>query len=337
MYISDNLYSRRCSYVDLPDREFFAEALRIAGEMQMSIAGSGVSKEFVKKHTPIAHISCLSKQTSGENDVDRRYIHGERARRRFLMGDVDFNPGQEKESKDLRERLISFAHAEKTPLMIYPTISYPQKPRFRFVFLTTRLMDGTQYHKTMLGLYSKVGYEATDASDFNIAMNRNLPVFDSREQVDAVFSTFEDGSLEPLDWSPLAKGVRLPKRKKPRLEEASASDHAVKMSEQLLLKGAVRLAGSPVCQSYDAGFWRVVASLAAAVVCGGISEKTALAVLDVLAQRATDDVSEQRRWRVGNANLLRQHEQRLSLDSDALSKTKPLSKWKEFVLAVDVD
>lgn len=336
MYVSKNLFDKSCSYIDLDDRQFFMTAIERAIEALPEVERSSISKDALKRATPIAHISKLSKQTKAEDVVDRRYVHSDRARRSFLMGDVDFDAGQETESKRLRAKLIGLANRHRTPILIYPTVSAPGKPRFRFVFLAKRLMNETQYHQAMSWLYQQVGEEPTDASDLRMSANRNLPVFDDESQLPLIYSTFPDESREPLDNS-LWKDMPKPKKASFRLSDEqrklSSERHSAKLDSRKLLEGAELMCGTPVTKSYDK-FWLIVASLAASVVCGGCDEQTALSVLDKLAE-AGEDEAQVRRWKADNPSLLYSHINRLAADRAQLEMTRPLLAWSEFSNARD--
>ena len=50
-------------------------------------------------------------------------------------------------NRDLRYKLIKFAENYNTPIVIYPTISFPEKPRFRVVFFVKRQLNEKNYFK----------------------------------------------------------------------------------------------------------------------------------------------------------------------------------------------
>ena len=62
----------------------------------------------------------------------------ERARNRYLIIDADYDVGEEDKSQELYDKLIALAKKHNTKLVIYPTISYPTKPRFRAVLFTKK-------------------------------------------------------------------------------------------------------------------------------------------------------------------------------------------------------
>ena len=98
----------------------------------------------MKSQSPIAFISKFSKQLDIECEVPRKALNDSRARRAFIMGDVDLGEDDWRTYFDMRNNLVKLAKANFTPLLMYPTMSYPDKPRFRFVFLPKRALNQKQ-------------------------------------------------------------------------------------------------------------------------------------------------------------------------------------------------
>lgn len=335
MFISDNLYDRTCRYVDLDDRAFFSAALSAARDLEPRLADASLTKVQIKERTPLVHISKFSKQTRADELCDRRHVHGDRARRRFVMMDVDYDADERRESAKTRNKLVAVANRLSTPLMIYPTVSYPEKPRFRAVLLTSRLMDANSHWKAMRWLYDQIGCEPTDDSDMRMNTNRNLPVFDCDEQLSFVYDTFGDGSRTPLDNSLWKKYPDMPARYRPvkNFRPTNPGDHAVKLDPALVVQGARKMALNPRAQKYDT-FWQIVASLAAAVACGGLDEDSARRALVEMAAAAPDEAT-RARWASENQTLFDKQSSQLVSD-DALSRTRPLTRYNEFSKCRDV-
>lgn len=335
MYISTCLFDTTCVFVDAGDEDFFKSSLDNAIALFEKFKDQTVNPDVVKQNTPICHVSTLWKKTDEEVAVSRKEVHGDRARRKFIMIDADFNPGEEAESHLMQEKLKALAEKHKTPLMLYPTVSFPTKPRFRAVLLSKRGMNASQYYQAVSWLFQEIDFTPNDNSDLRINMNRNLPVFINQAQVDNVYSTFKlkDGGLSPLD-NKLWKEMPLPPKFKPSNEiEVDVTMHDFSFDEVKLLEGARRMSKSKIALQYET-FWRVVASIAAAVIRESISENTAHAMLDVLAE-AGDDPDRSAYWKNENRKLLVKQMSEISADpAFKLQVTRPLCSYSEFRTAV---
>lgn len=330
MYITNSMYDLYAKYVDLDDRTFFSRSVEIAKENMFKL--QEVEIDRIKQSTPVCYMSSLSSQKSEEQIVLRKVLNSSRGRRKFLMIDADFEIGQEIDSEKLIERLKSFADKMKTPLLIYPTISYPEKPRFRAVLLVKRGLNDSKYWCAMKWLYNELETEILDASDLRITANRNLPIFCNEEQVKAVYSTFDDTSLEPLDNS-LWKDVKAPPKQE-LSEEQLADLKEVEYDEEMLLEGSKILAKRKIAKSYET-FWHVVASIAAAVRLEQVDEEVAYEMLDNFAQ-AGEEQTKIRAWEIGNRELYNQFSTQYKEIPENIVKARPLNSFSEFVKAVRI-
>lgn len=330
MYITNSMYDLYAKYVDLDDRTFFSRSVDIAKENMFKL--QEVEIDRIKQSTPVCYMSSLSSQKSEEQIVLRKVLNSSRGRRKFLMIDADFEIGQEIDSEKLIERLKSFADKMKTPLLIYPTISYPEKPRFRAVLLVKRGLNDSKYWCAMKWLYDQLETEILDASDLRITANRNLPIFCNEEQVKAVYSTFDDLSLEPLDNS-LWKDVKAPPKQE-LSEEQLADLKEVEYDEEILLEGSKILAKRKIAKSYET-FWHVVASIAAAVRLEQVDEEVAYEMLDNFAQ-AGEEPTKIRAWEIGNRELYNQFSTQYKEIPENIVKARPLNSFSEFVKAVRI-
>lgn len=327
MYITRNIYEKYATFVDMPDREFFIASLEKAKEMFPKLVE--VDADSIKANTPVCYMSDVRKRTPEEVIIDRKEMNTNRGRRRYMMIDADFEYGQEKESAELIDKIKKFGEKYSTPVMIYPTISYPDKPRFRAVFLIARLVDSRKYWSAVTWLYKELDYTSTDATDLRITANRNLPVFCNSEQIEAIYSTFEDDSLKPLQnslWSDIVA---------PASKELSEEDieeiRSFSYDVDKLIAGCNKISKAQIAKSY-ATFWQLVASVAAAVVLEQIDQEVAEEMMRILASAAEDDYTRSK-WETGNIEML------IRFISDyqsinQLMKARPLYTYKEFLKAV---
>ena len=330
MYVTSSIYDTFARFVDLDDRSFFTQALSIAKDNYLKLVEEDRSK--IKQHTPVCFISTLSGKKDSENFASRKLLNTDRARRKFLMIDADFSEGEEERSERLREKLKELATNYRTPLMIYPTVSYPEKPRFRAVLLVKRGLTPQKYWSAMTWLYRELETSVLDKSDLKISANRNLPVFCNDEQVEKIYSTFEDMSLKELDNS-LWKDIESPKKNqltKDQLEDLSN----VTYDEDKLIDGAKEISKKEIVKSYET-FWQIAASLAAGVILEQIEEDLAFEILDMLAE-VGENPSQVSKWQSGNRELYQQFKSQYSEIPENIAKARPLHTYTEFSSAATI-
>lgn len=330
MYVTSSIYDTFARFVDLDDRSFFTQALSIAKDNYLKLLEEDRSK--IKQHTPVCFISTLSGKKDSENFASRKLLNTDRARRKFLMIDADFSEGEEERSERLQEKLKELATNYRTPLMIYPTVSYPEKPRFRAVLLVKRGLTPQKYWSAMTWLYRELETSVLDKSDLRISANRNLPVFCNDEQVEKIYSTFEDMSLKELDNS-LWKDIESPKKNqltKDQLEDLSN----VTYDEDKLIDGAKEISKKEIVKSYET-FWQIAASLAAGVILEQIEEDLAFEILDMLAE-VGENPSQVSKWQSGNRELYQQFKSQYSEIPENIAKARPLHTYTEFSSAATI-
>lgn len=330
MYVTSSIYDTFARFVDLDDRSFFTQALSIAKDNYLKLVEEDRSK--IKQHTPVCFISTLSGKKDSENFASRKLLNTDRARRKFLMIDADFSEGEEERSERLQEKLKELATNYRTPLMIYPTVSYPEKPRFRAVLLVKRGLTPQKYWSAMTWLYRELETSVLDKSDLRISANRNLPVFCNDEQVEKIYSTFEDMSLKELDNS-LWKDIESPKKNqltKDQLEDLSN----VTYDEDKLIDGAKEISKKEIVKSYET-FWQIAASLAAGVILEQIEEDLAFEILDMLAE-VGENPSQVSKWQSGNRELYQQFKSQYSEIPENIAKARPLHTYTEFSSAATI-
>lgn len=335
MYVAQNLYSRYAQFIDLSDRDFFSKSLEIAIK-DFQKARDADLELMTKKRAPIVLVSNLSARTAEETFIARKQVHDiKRAKRRFLMIDADFEAHQKEDSAELRERIIDFGEKYQTPVMIYPTQSFPAKPRFRAVFLTNTLLSDVRYEQAMRWLHGELGIEKSlDPADLRVTTNRNLPAFTNDDQVTHCFSTFDDENLEVLDWKLWKDTTELPKRDVVFERENPFEDMEFSYDFEILKDGASQLAGSVLCQKYDQ-FWKVVQSIALEVIEGRLDIEQAEEVVQILARDSGAEELKTQSWEVENVKLLHSTIERLKNSVEDRSKTRPMSTYIEFMIAIN--
>lgn len=338
MYAAPTIFSRIVHYVDVSDVDFFKSALAIACDRFKSGQVSERSDiKQVKQNTPVVFASQLSKPTPEEKiTITRKEVNGERARRKFLMIDADFDPGDEKDSEETRQKMIDLAASLNTPILIYPTVSFPDKPRFRAVMFSRRALSSDQYYQAMSWWYDQLGAEPFDDSDTRMSANRNAPMFVSEEQVNNVYSTLDDESLELLDtklWNSYPKPKKKEKIDYSSLHESDAGLAGVKFDSKKLVKATLDIGQTPLGESRNK-CWKFIESVASAVLSGKVSRDTADKMMEALADRAENE-PKKREWTEGNIAMLESSMKKLNDDKDAWKYVKPLTAYSEILFVAD--
>lgn len=371
MYISRNLYDPVATYINLSDQEFFKEALKTATDNyyhhEKELAEDEISDKFNRvKHaaTPVFYATTVSKRTA--DDISRPRVElNDRLRRKFIVLDMDFAATDQDNSVALRELLIYFAKKFHCQLVIYPTPSYPEKPRFRaIVFTGSQLTEKTYWQAahwlTDMLMHPDRIYSAADVKNGKVDLtgaikmamslsdkfdqgfdkiksNNNLPVFINQAQVDAVYSNLDDDEFKPLkpsadhlwrskEWA--KKANKQFKRSVKVDQSRQAADDAVKLDADKLLVAAEEYAQTDDAKNYET-FWPFVYSLARAVVVGQVGSGTAALILKKVADGAPDTVT-QTAWQTGNQQLYQTALDRIQSGKSALTSIRPLIKYPHF-------
>lgn len=332
MYISQNVYDRDARYIDLSDQDFFHEAIKIAkrkyeDDKSNEIIYTDEDIEQIKKNqTPVFFASNLTKRSNQEIFVRRRGLK-DRLRRKYLIIDADFNQGEEEQSQELFDKAISLAEEYETPIVIYPSASYPLKPRYRIIFFVKRMLNATSYKKAMIWLYSELETEATDRSDFYITGNNNAPIFFNEAQLDKIIDTTQNKDLKPLNnklWSHI-------KVKK----ERSQQDYQLKTEyDRYPIKKDefTRMMSFMSIDSYDE-FWKFSYSLLRAEINDQITHDQALDAMKIISQVAPNDET-QLQWEQDNINKYQSFKSGVEDGTIDLKRSLPLVRYDEYIQAM---
>lgn len=332
MYISQNVYDRDARYIDLSDQDFFHEAIKIAkrkyeDDKSNEIIYTDENIEQIKKNqTPVFFASNLTKRSNQEIFVRRRGLK-DRLRRKYLIIDADFNQGEEEQSQELFDKAISLAEEYETPIVIYPSASYPLKPRYRIIFFVKRMLNATSYKKAMIWLYSELETEATDRSDFYITGNNNAPIFFNEAQLDKIIDTTQNKDLKPLNnklWSHI-------KVKK----ERSQQDYQLKTEyDRYPIKKDefTRMMSFMSIDSYDE-FWKFSYSLLRAEINDQITHDQALDAMKMISQVAPNDET-QLQWEQDNINKYQSFKSGVEDGTIDLKRSLPLVRYDEYIQAM---
>lgn len=334
MYVTKNLYEGYATFIDVPDHEFFHHAIQAAivrlQEGHMDLLDVDKIKQEL---TPVVYCSSVISKTKDDDIIARTELN-QRSTKKYLIIDVDYNIGEEDESNRVRNRLLELSEELKCKLILYPTVSYPLKPRFRAVLFANRSMGDVAYHQAITWLYEQLGVDATDKNDFRVTTNHNLPVFTNDNQLDAIYDNTENDEYGLLDnalWKLYPK-IKSNRSKKKQFVPAKSKYDDVKLGRFHVIQGAKLLAKESEMLDYSY-FWKIVHSVARAEIMEQITNELALTLMDIFASATTDEATKNE-WEYSNRLEYNKTLNSLRGNEERLYKAKPLfsyDEWKQYV------
>ena len=329
MYISQNVYDLDVRYIDLNDLDFFHESIKLAKEKYNldklnDIVYTDKDIDYIKKtQTPVFFASNLSKRSNNEIFVKRKGLK-DRLRRKFLIIDADFDKGEEDQSQELFNKAINLSKEYNTPLVIYPSASYPTKPRYRVVFFVKRMLNATSYKKAMTWLYEQLNVDVTDKSDFYITSNNNAPIFFNDAQIDKIIDTTQDENLEPLN-NKLWSHIKVKNESKKQDYKLTTEYDMYEISK----KEFTSMMKLMTIDSYD-DFWKFAYSILRAEKNNQINEDQALEAMKLITSSAPNDETALL-WEQDNINFYQKFKSNYESGSIDISKSLPLTRYDEYI------
>lgn len=328
MYMTKNVYQRNVTYYDGDDITIFhyliekAKSVFIENSNYFESLSDDEIKKLKKNNTPVIFASTVSSMKPAFDFSLIRSDMNDRARRRYLIIDADFDAGKEESSQYLYNKIIEVAKEHNTPLIIYPTVSYPEKPRFRAVMFTKNLLGAAEYYQAMSWWYDQLGifminknaradqdvYEvleglekdlvdAADTSNTNIRSNNNAPFFVNFDQLEAIYDNTQAEGLELLEkslWKEYDK-PKLPKRQ--NFDDHNMLDE-YKLSDEFLDKAVHDFAKTDFAKDYNT-FWRFLHSVARAEDKKQITPEQVDKILNWVAETG-DNNDKELVWKLNN-------------------------------------
>lgn len=331
MYICRNLYDNWAFSIDLPDTDFFHQAIKEAKSAWEKTKTNPTT--ISKQQAPIFFCSTLAAATKEEEVVPRAEVYNKkRTKRRFLVIDADYNQGQEDEAARLLEAARALAQKHNTYYLIYPTDSYPTKPRYRLIFFTSQLLNNRRYAQAISWLTEELGVELTDTSDKRINSNYNLPIINSQAQYEAIETNLNQDKLNPLDWKLWKDTHPMPKE----VEEA-IYDHQSKTHtgyDPYLLELAATVTAELGLVTDYLPFFSLTESIALEVIDGKLDEEQARRLMVLLAENSTAPAAQRTLWAEENTQALSQAIRSIGQRPGLRVRIKPLSERDGFDVAV---
>lgn len=328
MYVTSNYYQKDARYIDMTDLDFFHYSLKIAeDQLQERLDKKGAyTKEEIDeakmKEVPVMYATTVSSKKPDEVFLARKEISS-RARNRHLIIDADFNEGEEKEAEDFKRECVALALSYETPIFIYPTPSYPDKPRFRVIFFVKRVLSEATYFQAMTWLYDELNAEPNDKSDLYIKSSNNAPSFFNEAQLDGVIDKTQDKNLKPLDNS-LWRDYDKPKVRKANTGK-SKYDELMITDEELVIGST--LIAPMIGDDYDF-FWKFASSLYRAEHFEQISQEQAEKVMKIIASGITNQ-NRVKETELDNLTYYTELRGRLANDEVSMMKARPLLSYDE--------
>lgn len=334
MYISKNIYQTECQFVNLSEIEFFNTLLKNAINLFEKLKNEDVDlsneiDKIKKTMTPVIYASTVTNFQKSKDSILKRIDLNKRIKCRYFFIDCDFNNGEEIESISFRKKLINFAKEMNTPIIIYPTISFPNKPRYRAIFFTEKLMGDIDYYKCIKWFYEKIKEEPKDTFDFSIKNTNNAPIFTSDSQIKNIFNTSLNSKLKPLD-NALWKNIEGKKSKKVNkaIKESFEIFDKLEVKKEKFLEAMTEFSLSEKAKNY-ATFSPLMYSLARAELVGQITSEIAEESLIICANAANDDFTKEH-WKIDNINKYNKILEKMSEDEDMFNNAFPILYRNDF-------
>lgn len=287
MYYTKNLYQSYAKYHEMDSQQFMYKMCYMAYQRYQK------GKKLKKSEAPVVYGSSVKDFNIEEDNVIARVEMNDRGVLRDFIGiDWDFNEGDEDKLKTLKQNIHTFAQEYQTPVYMYATHSYPEKPRVRTVMFTQNEMNGIEYAKAVTFVEDKLGISHNDEGNYDIKHNFNLPVINNKSQLECMTFYMKD-DFDKLD-NQLWQDVKPKKRGYAQnmsvktipisdMESYSHSDESLKKALNYLSKNMKK--GNNKNLDFDnwSNFFQFLHALARGEVLGTISHEQALFILKTVA------------------------------------------------------
>ena len=201
MYFSKGIYMKKVFFDDMNSFDFFKKSCLLAKKAYDN--GISFSK---KKGSPVVY-STNVKNFIPQHDkvIFRTELNSRGALRDFIGIDWDLEKGDSDKLKQAILGCKKFSEKYNASYIIYPTSSFPKKPRMRSVFFIDKLLNSEEYAKGVTFILKEIGIDPNDDNNFDVKHQFNLPVFTNEYQLKLVkivqkellsFELFKDVSID---------------------------------------------------------------------------------------------------------------------------------------------
>ena len=326
MYFAQNFYERYAHYQEITTLKFFHEMTKKA------IRRHNNGKKLKKNETPVVFGTTINDFDKDKDNIITRIEMNQRGVLRDFIGiDWDFDEGEEDKLTHVLESLSRFTKEFETPVLIYPTASFPKKPRIRTVMFTDGLMDNKSYSKAVTFVEEYIGESHKDESNYDLKHNFNLPVINNKEQKGMLHFLMKD-THKPLDrnlWENVTPKVKTHNSNEKPIKETAVSyyektphsDREVKEGLNALNEESKQAQkGSQFDFNRYYSFFQFLHALARAEVIGSITHEQALAILKDVADG-------NREWEQRNREDYTHELPRVQEDETKLKRARLLSYY----------
>lgn len=325
MYFAQNYFERYAHFQEISALKFFYDLSKKAVRRYKN------GKKLNKQQTPVVFGTSIQDFNSTKDNVIARIEMNQRGVLRDFIGiDWDFDTGEEDKLQTVLESLRTFSQKHETPVLIYPTASYPKKPRIRTVMFTKEMMNGSEYDKAVTFVEQVLGVHHNDETNYDIKHNFNLPVINNDAQLQRLELIMKH-THKPLDnelWSETKPSSKKTQRDgnthiKETLvtpeEKESHTNAQVKEGLDWLNKERRRAKqGSQFDFKRYFSFFQFQHAIARAEVIGSITRQQALMIMQYVADGNSD-------WERRNVEDYQHELPRVQEDESKLKRAKPLS------------
>ena len=205
MYFAKNYHEKYAHYQEISTLKFFHDITKKAIRRYKN------GKKLPKNKMPVVFGTTINDFDKNKDNIIARIETNQRGVLRDFIGiDWDFDEGEEDKLENVLESLSRFTEQYETPILIYPTASFPKKPRIRTVMFTKELMDNVEYSKAVTFVEKYIGENHNDESNYNLKHNFNLPAINNKEQMKMLYFVMKDAH-KPLDnqlWDSVEPNVK---------------------------------------------------------------------------------------------------------------------------------
>lgn len=244
--------------------------------------------------------------------------------RKFIVLDYDLDKAYidaDKKQQELLKRIEDLFDIYNYTL--YPTISWPSKPRWRFVLQIDRYLDDYSYKHVAGDVKDLIGYDTGDDNNYFISHSFNLPSYtDQTADSQAIFK-FHDKDYDVKNM--------LADMPKPLRNPAKDAMSNITYDDTLLNQALDEFVNDPEnqnkLQTYDY-YWKFVSSLALASIKGLLPQDFIKVVLIKTALGNSQ-------WEKDNPNLFKTQVKRLEDDPSKQTMVRPITSYLPLVAQVN--
>lgn len=139
------------------------------------------------KDAPVLYSTTVKNFNSQyDNIIFRKELNKRGALRDFIGIDWDLNEGENDKLKKAIIGFKKFSEKYNASYIVYPTSSFPKKPRIRSVFFVDKLLNDDDYAKGVTFILKEIGVDPNDDNNYDVKHQFNLPVFNNEYQLKMV-------------------------------------------------------------------------------------------------------------------------------------------------------